>query len=187
MAAIPKFKAALLIDVGDVLFPQLADLITVRLKSFTKCQLEIETQIVAFLAQITQSTAATKDPLTVAAKRRAHQQGFLEHYLERCATIEYKVEPEMDMLGENCQQIANTDLLQVATADPTVRLSVTDDAGAAPNTSRARIPVELISGIGEATPKASHSQRGFQRDMLGVKVALPQLSSCAVTIERDCD
>ena len=103
MASIPKFKAALLIDVGDVLFPQLADLITVRLKSFSKCQLEIETQIVAFLAQITQSTAATKDPLTVAAKRRAHQQGFLEHYLERCATIEYKVEPEVDLLGENCQ------------------------------------------------------------------------------------
>ena len=72
MAAIPQFKAAILIDFGDMLFPELVKIIEKRLSTFEKCRIEIETQIVTFLAQITQSSAATKDPITVAAKRKVY-------------------------------------------------------------------------------------------------------------------
>ena len=71
LAAIPQFKAIILIDIGDELFPALARIISQRLSGFEDCPLEIEVELVGFLAQITESSAASKDPLTVAAKRRA--------------------------------------------------------------------------------------------------------------------
>ena len=71
LAAIPQFKAIILIDIGEDLFPSLAEILASKLSTFTQCPLEIEAELTGFLAQITESSAATKDPLTVAAKRRA--------------------------------------------------------------------------------------------------------------------
>ena len=111
LAAIPQFKAIILIDIGDQLFPSLAQILSTRLATFTLCPLEIEVELIGFLAQITESSAATKDPLTIAAKRRAVQQGFMEHFLMRISTINYKVVQDIDMLSENCAEISNLDLI----------------------------------------------------------------------------
>ena len=81
------------------------------------CPLEIEVELIGFLAQITESSAATKDPLTIAAKRRAVQQGFMEHFLMRISTIEYVVVQDIDMLSENCAEISNLDLMNVGKTD----------------------------------------------------------------------
>jgi len=91
----------------------LAQILATRLKEFTLCPLEIEVELVGFLAQITESSAATKDPLTVAGKRRAVQQGFMEHFLLRISTIEYEVKHDIDMLTDNCAEISNQDLMQL--------------------------------------------------------------------------
>ena len=72
LAAVPEFKGTILIDIGDELFENLARILSHRLRVFAQCQLEIEVELVAFLAHITESGEdATKDPLSVAAKRRA--------------------------------------------------------------------------------------------------------------------
>jgi len=71
LAAIPQFKAILLIDIGDELFTSLADILGKRIPKLRAYPLEIEVELVSFLAQITESSAASKDPLTIAAKRRA--------------------------------------------------------------------------------------------------------------------
>ena len=63
-----------------------------------------------FLANITESDDNQADALSIAAKRRAVQQGFMEHYLRRISTLDYKVEQDMDILNENCDMIANLDL-----------------------------------------------------------------------------
>jgi len=49
----------------------LAYILASRLQNFSQCALEIEVELVMFLAHITESSAASKDPLTIAAKRRA--------------------------------------------------------------------------------------------------------------------
>lgn len=115
LAAIPQFKAIILIDIGDQLFPSLANILSSRLEKFTLCPLEIEVELIGFLAQITESSAATKDPLTVAAKRRAVQQGFMEHFMVRISSINYVVVQDMDILSENCAEISNLDLIQLNT------------------------------------------------------------------------
>jgi|LauGreDrversion4_2_1035121.scaffolds.fasta_scaffold1070783_1 hypothetical protein len=44
------------------------------------------------LAQLTSApSGANKDPLTVAARRRAVQQGFMESFLKKCSKINYKL------------------------------------------------------------------------------------------------
>jgi hypothetical protein len=53
MSTLPEFKQILLFELGDKLFVALADIINKRMASFTQYKLEIETQIVAMLAQIT--------------------------------------------------------------------------------------------------------------------------------------
>ena len=50
MAAIPKFKAIILIDIGDDLFPALAKILSNRLSTFTEYNLEIEVELIGFLA-----------------------------------------------------------------------------------------------------------------------------------------
>ena len=70
LAEIPQFKPKILIDLGDTIFPALASIISKKLATFDECAEEIESEAVSFLAQITESSAATKDPLTVAGKRR---------------------------------------------------------------------------------------------------------------------
>lgn len=70
LAAIPQFRAIILIDIGDDLFMALAYILAQRMQEFTICALEIEVELVLFLAYITESSAASKDPLTIAAKRR---------------------------------------------------------------------------------------------------------------------
>lgn len=50
MAAIPKFKAIILIDIGDDLFPTLAKILSNRLSTFTEYNLEIEVELIGFLA-----------------------------------------------------------------------------------------------------------------------------------------
>lgn len=50
LAAIPQFKAIILIDIGDDLFPALAAIISTRLASFKLCPLEIEVELIGFLA-----------------------------------------------------------------------------------------------------------------------------------------
>ena len=67
------------------------------------------------MVKITESSAVTKDPLTVAAKRRAVQQGFMEHFLVRISTIQYVVLQDIDMLNDNCAAISNLDLIKLDT------------------------------------------------------------------------
>lgn len=55
-------------------------------------QLDIETTLVEVLALISESEVATKDPITVAAKRRVVQQGFMEHFLVRISCLQYQIE-----------------------------------------------------------------------------------------------
>ena len=51
----------------------LANILAQRLNQFSECALEIETELVIFLANITESDSEAEqgDPLTSAAKRRA--------------------------------------------------------------------------------------------------------------------
>ena len=49
----------------------------------------------------------------MAAKRRAVQQGFMEHFLHRISSIDYAVVQDMDILNENCAEISNLDLEQL--------------------------------------------------------------------------
>ena len=44
--------------------------ISKKLIEYEDCAEEIESEVVSFLAQITESSAVTKDPLTIAGKRR---------------------------------------------------------------------------------------------------------------------
>ena len=92
MAALLEFRPTLLIDLGDLLFPALADLISKRMSEFNTYSLEIETNLCKVLALVTASERASKDPLTVAARRRVVQQGFVEHFLKRAVEINYKVQ-----------------------------------------------------------------------------------------------
>ena len=56
--------------------------------------MEIETTLVEVLAFISESEVVTKDPITIAAKRRVVQQGFMEHFLIRISSINYVMEDE---------------------------------------------------------------------------------------------
>ena len=61
------------------------------------------------MAQITESTAATKDPLTVAGKRRVVQQGFMEHFLTRSSDIKYQFEDESEYLAAENEHLGDED------------------------------------------------------------------------------
>ena len=52
------------------MFPLLADIVNTKMTSFTLLPLEIETTLVEVLALVSESEVATKDPITIAAKRR---------------------------------------------------------------------------------------------------------------------
>jgi len=82
-----------MIDLAETIFPLLAELITKRLPTFQELKLEIETELVQMLVHIT-TTSAYHDPLTVAARRRVVQQGFMEYYLGRSAAAGYTVVDE---------------------------------------------------------------------------------------------
>ena len=72
MASIPDFRPTLLIDQADKLFLYIAEIINSNIRDFKIYQLEIETSIVSMLAQLTSApSGASKDPLTVVARRRA--------------------------------------------------------------------------------------------------------------------
>jgi len=58
------------IEKGDEMFPLLADIVNTKMTSFTLLPLEIETTLVEVLALVSESEVATKDPITIAAKRR---------------------------------------------------------------------------------------------------------------------
>jgi hypothetical protein len=61
----------LLIDLGDSIFPVLAELVTTRLSELKDYPLEIETELITMLTLVTGSEVnPTKDALTVAARRR---------------------------------------------------------------------------------------------------------------------
>ena len=129
LAGIPKFKAIILIDIGDELFMALAQILAQRLASFAQHALEIEIELVGFLAQITESSAAMKDPLTVAAKRRAVQQGFMERYLVRCSSLAYKVVQEDEDLDQPCAEVSNEDLLAVTLSHEIAANSTSSNEG----------------------------------------------------------
>ena len=89
MAEMSEFKRILLIDQGDKMFQSLADIINRHLGRFTQYRLEIETAIVSMLSSITTAQGGG-DVLSVAARRRVVQQGFLDKYVEKCLTAEYR-------------------------------------------------------------------------------------------------
>jgi hypothetical protein len=74
-------------------------------------QLDIETTLVEVLALISESEVATKDPITVAAKRRVVQQGFMEHFLVRISCLQYLIENESFAEIEN--EEANLDMVEM--------------------------------------------------------------------------
>jgi hypothetical protein len=56
----------------------------------------------------TSDTNMTKDALTVAARRRIVQQGFLDHFLNRASTVGYSIVDDsaaIDVEGLNLQDI----------------------------------------------------------------------------------
>ena len=87
LASLAEFQAILLIDIGDDLFMALASVLAQRLSLFEHSALEIEVEIVSFLSHITESEEIQTDAHAVAAKRRAMQQGFVEHYLRRISSL----------------------------------------------------------------------------------------------------
>ena len=89
MAEMSEFKRILLIDQGDKMFQSLADIINRHLSSYTQYRLEIETAIVSMLSSITTAQGGG-DVLSVAARRRVVQQGFLDKYVEKCSGAEYR-------------------------------------------------------------------------------------------------
>lgn len=89
MAEMPEFKRILLIDQGDKMFQSLADIINIHLSRFTQYRLEIETAIVSMLSSITTAQGGG-DVLSVAARRRVVQQGFMDKYVEKCSAAEYR-------------------------------------------------------------------------------------------------
>ena len=48
----------------------------------------------------TSEVTPTKDALTVAARRRIVQQGFMEHFLTRSVEVGYKITQDLDSEGE---------------------------------------------------------------------------------------
>jgi hypothetical protein len=101
LASLPQFRATLLIDLGDSIFPILAEVVTTRLPSLQNYSLEIETELIQMLTHITTSEVnPTKDALTVAARRRVVQQGFMEHFLTRCVQVSYKISQDDDSAGD---------------------------------------------------------------------------------------
>ena len=74
----------------------MAKLITKRIAKFTLVPNEIETTLVHFLAEITTKTSQQVDQVTVAARRRVVQQGFLDHFLLKSAQYDYKIESSGD-------------------------------------------------------------------------------------------
>lgn len=61
------------------------------------------------LAQLTSApSGANKDPLTVAARRRAVQQGFMESFLKKCSKINYKL--TRDPNGLDLQDLSDEDI-----------------------------------------------------------------------------
>lgn len=108
LASIPQFRPKILIDLGDTIFQALAQIVSKRLKSFGEDASEIENEVVQFLSQITESSAATKDPLTVAGKRRVVQQGFMEHFLARSFDISYKWQDESQLFAEEIAGVVDT-------------------------------------------------------------------------------
>jgi hypothetical protein len=84
------------------MFPLLADIVNTKMTSFKLLPLEIETTLVEVLALVSESEVATKDPITVAAKRRVVQQGFMEHFLIRISSLTYSYRDESSTIfGEN--------------------------------------------------------------------------------------
>ncbi len=74
------------------MFIYIAELINSNIRGFKQYQLEIETSIVCMLAHLTSApSGASKDPLTVAARRRAVQQGFVDSFFKKCVKIDYKL------------------------------------------------------------------------------------------------
>jgi hypothetical protein len=60
-----------MIDIGDQIFPILAEIVTHRLPELKQNSLEIETELVQMITFITTSEVnPSKDALTVAARRR---------------------------------------------------------------------------------------------------------------------
>jgi len=79
------------------------------------------------LALITQGGAAPKDPLTVAARRRVVQQGFVEYFLMRSNSLGYKIEDDTTAVFDNMELTAIEDLyanLSISRMSPTYSLDV---------------------------------------------------------------
>lgn len=109
MASIHEFRPTLLIDQADKLFLSIAEIINTRIKTFNTYQVEIETNIITMMASLTSApSGATKDPLTVAARRRAVQQGFVDNFIKRCVKITYQI--KRDEMGSDMQDYSDEDI-----------------------------------------------------------------------------
>lgn len=109
MASIHEFRPTLLIDQADKLFLSIAEIINTRIKTFKTYQVEIETNIITMMASLTSApSGATKDPLTVAARRRAVQQGFVDNFIKRCIKITYQI--KRDEQGSDMQEYSDEDI-----------------------------------------------------------------------------
>lgn len=107
MSALPEFKQILLLELGDKLFVSLAEIINKRMPTFVNYKLEIETNIVAMLSQITFCSTGCdpKDQLTVAARRRVVQQGFVDSFVNRCGELQYLIEQQLDDDSDGLDQL----------------------------------------------------------------------------------
>ncbi len=106
MSTLSDFRQILLLELGDTLFVSLAEIINKRLQHFNKYKLEIETQIVCLLAQITLGNSANEN-LTTVARKRVVQQGFVDNFVSRCIELDYMMQgADMDELDELDEQFA---------------------------------------------------------------------------------
>lgn len=104
MSTLSDFRQILLLELGDTLFVSLAEIINKRLQHFNKYKLEIETQIVCLLAQITLGNGANEN-LTTVARKRVVQQGFVDNFVSRCIELDYMMQgADMDELDELDEQ-----------------------------------------------------------------------------------
>lgn len=99
MASLPDFRPTLLIDYGDKLFCLLAEIAFKKAKGFQSLGLNIEVVICQVVSLIT-SSKNSKDPLTVAARRKVVTLGFVDYFLERSCELEYKVQDEQEELQD---------------------------------------------------------------------------------------
>jgi len=107
MSTLSDFRQILLLELGDTLFVSLAEIINKRLQHFNKYKLEIETQIVCLLAQITLGNGANEKNLTTVARKRVVQQGFVDNFVSRCIELDYMMQgADMDELDELDEQLA---------------------------------------------------------------------------------